>query len=98
MARVLSHMDWRNGTVRCEMALTGHTHTVSCVAQLSDGRIVSGCNERSLRVWDVSTGECVRQLTGHTAWVSCVTQLSDGLIVSGSGDSSLRVWDVETGE
>jgi WD40 repeat protein len=36
------------------------------VVALSDGqRVVSGSNDRTLRVWDVDTGECVRELKGH---------------------------------
>ena len=37
-----------------------------CVAVLGDGRIVSGSNDKTLRVWDLSSGECVQVLEGHT--------------------------------
>ena len=39
---------------------------VLCAAALSDGRVVSGSNDRTLKVWDASTSECLRTLTGHT--------------------------------
>ena len=41
---------------------------VLCAAALSDGRVVSGSNDRTLKVWDASTSECLRTLTGHTNW------------------------------
>ena len=62
------------------------------MVQLADGRIVTGCDDNSLRVWDITTGSCTQHLTGHTDGVPCVAQLADGRIVSGSQDKSLRVW------
>ena len=87
--RVLGHLC---PEPRLELELTGHTGNVYCVAQLADGRIVSGSRDKSLRVWDSETGDCTLQLIGHTHTVLCVAQLADGRIVSGSQDESLRVW------
>ena len=36
-----------------------------CVVALSNGRVVSGSDDRTLKVWDVSSGECLRTLCGH---------------------------------
>jgi WD40 repeat protein len=36
------------------------------VVALSDGRrVVSGSDDKTLRVWDADTGDCVRELKGH---------------------------------
>ena len=85
--------------------LSGHTDTVCFVTQLTDGRIVSGSRDNTLRVWDLGKSEdddgFVQELSGHTDWVNSVTQLTDGRIVSGSTDKTLRVWgyvDPETGD
>ena len=49
--------------------LTGHTYTVDSITQLTDGRIVSGSMDNTLRVWDLAKQEnedgYVRELTGH---------------------------------
>ena len=39
---------------------------VNCVAVLSNGRVVSGSDDRTLKVWKVSSGQCLGTLTGHT--------------------------------
>jgi WD40 repeat protein len=62
-----------------------------------DGRIVSGSNDKTLRVWDVSTGVCELELEGHDEGVYRVCMLPDGRIVSGSWDKTIRVWDTLTG-
>src|SRR3989304_6211724 len=87
-----------------ERTLEGHTDAVSCVSVFmgSDGhpRIVSGCQDHTLRVWSAETGLCERTLQGHTNSVICISFFigSDGdpRIVSGSSDKTLKVWS-ETG-
>jgi WD40 repeat protein len=77
--------------------LNGHTDIVTSVAFSSDGtHIVSGSNDKSVRVWDASTGMELKRLNGHTDNVTSVTFSSDSTrIISGSDDGSVRVWDLQ---
>ena len=63
------------------------------VCSLGDGRLASGSNDRTVRVW-AATGECVVTLEGHTStrYVRSVCSLGDGRLASGSDDSTVRVW------
>ena len=75
--------------------LYGHTSSVNCVSVFmgSDGtnRIVSGSDDKTLKVWNAESGVCERTQLGHTKWVLCVSVFmdSDGhpRIVIGSGKS-----------
>ncbi|TFK17156.1 WD40 repeat-like protein, partial [Coprinopsis marcescibilis] len=73
---------------------------VLAVGFSSDGtRIVSGSEDKSVRVWDASTGEMLKELEGHTGSVFSVGFSHDGTrIISGSADESVRVWDASTGQ
>jgi WD40 repeat protein/serine/threonine protein kinase len=76
--------------------LEGHTDRVRCVAVLPFGHVVSGSDDKTLRVWNASTGACERVLEGHSMDVTCVAVLPDGRVVSGSDDKTLRVWDASS--
>ena len=80
--------------------LQGHTSFVTSVAFSPDRRyIVSGSNDRTIRLWDAQTGGQVgNPLQGHTDSVQSVTFSPDGRhIVSGSYDRTIRFWDAQTG-
>ena len=80
----------------CQMTLQGHSSGVMGVA-LQDGVIVSGSDDKTIKIWSVETGECLKTLQGHSESVMGVA-LQDGVIVSGSGDKTIKIWSVETGE
>ena len=45
---------------------------MNSVAVFPDGqRVVSGSNDKTVKVWDVATGECVATLAGHSKSVWC---------------------------
>jgi WD40 repeat protein len=91
---------WDSSTGKTLKVLEGHIGVVWSVGFSSDGRqIVSGSEDKSVRVWDSSTGETLMVLKDHTGGVLSVEFSSDGeRIVSGSLDKSVRVWDSSTGE
>ena len=70
------------------------------VACSPDGRrIISGSNDRTIRIWDALTGSTVGEpLEGHNSWVSSIVCSPDGRsIISGSHDRAIRIWDAATG-
>ena len=81
----------------CVAVLNGHTHWVNSVAKLNETTIVSGSDDRTVRVWDLATKSCVAVLNGHTANVRSVATLNETTIISGSNDRTVRVWDLDIG-
>ncbi|KAG8706277.1 hypothetical protein FRC09_002492 [Ceratobasidium sp. 395] len=60
--------------------------------------IISGSNDKTIRIWDAHTGQPIGQpLEGHTGSVNSVVYSPDGAyIVSGSDDRTIRIWDAHT--
>ncbi|KAJ3897672.1 hypothetical protein F5879DRAFT_1074364 [Lentinula edodes] len=56
-------------------------------------KIVTGCDDYSIRIWDAKTGTQIGEpLQGHDNWVTSVSFSPDGTrIVSGSEDMALRI-------
>jgi len=78
----------------------GHTDNVSAIAITPDGlQLVSGSQDKCLRLWNLASGQCLHTLEGHSKRVTSIAITPDGhLAVSGSHDKTLRVWDLSSGE
>jgi WD40 repeat protein len=90
-----------NGITGSQMGvLSGHTGGVRSLTFLLEGAsIVSGSDDRSLKLWDVQTGGVIRTFCGHTDWVVSVSiSPSHTTIASGSWDKTICLWDIQTGE
>ena len=80
--------------------LWGHTSSVRAVSFTPDGkRAVSGSEDKTCMLWDLTTGEAIQTLRGHTSYVYAVSITPDGKrAVSGSEDNTCMLWDLTTGE
>ncbi|KAG9228127.1 WD40-repeat-containing domain protein, partial [Amylocarpus encephaloides] len=60
--------------------------------------VVSGSNDKTVRLWDAAIGALQQRLEGHTGWVTSVAFSPNGKqVVSGSVDRTVRLWDAATG-
>jgi WD40 repeat protein len=80
-------------------SLKGHS-SVSALAISSDGKtLISGGNDKALKVWDLSTGKLKQTLQSPSGKISAVAISPDGkTVVSGSGDRMVRIWDLAMGK
>ena len=54
---------------------------VTSVAVLSDGRIVSGSEDATFRIWDANSGDCVKKLSNYGKVSSTITYVSPASVV-----------------
>jgi WD40 repeat protein len=77
--------------------LEGHSHWVSALCALPDGRLASGSGDNTIRLWDLTTGTEAARLEGHSRSVNTLCALPDGRLASGSDDNTIRLWNLTTG-
>jgi len=80
--------------------LTGHTDFVKSLAFSPDGTsLVSGSNDKTIKLWDVQTGGVVKTFHGHTTRVRSVSISADcTTIASGSFEKTIHLWSIQTEE
>ena len=82
------------------VVLSGHTREVNCIAFSSDGpSLVSGSDDKTIKLWDVQTGNVVQTFFSHIEGVKSVSISVDcTTIASGHHDNTICLWDTQTGE
>nr|WP_322685973.1 caspase family protein [Nostoc sp. DedQUE07]MDZ8132322.1 caspase family protein [Nostoc sp. DedQUE07] len=87
---------WEASSGRVLLFLQGHEDGVKSVAFSPDGqRIISGSDDKTLRLWDLNGLPIGQPFVGHEDGVKSVAFSPDGQrIISGSDDKTLRLWDL----
>ena len=83
--------------------LQGHRDTITDLKFLPDQNfLVSGSEDRSIKIWNINTGELVRtivELNNFADFAENIIILNNkDFLVSGGRDSIIRIWNYKTGE
>jgi WD domain, G-beta repeat len=83
--------------------LTGHADKVTSVVMSPDGKtVVSGCADKTVKVWNLEKGKVIRTISGHSGEISSVAVSPDGNFlavgISDTPRSNVKVWHLETGK
>ena len=70
-----------------------HDDVVTCIEKVSNGNLISGSLDSTLRIWDANSGQLYRVFEGHTHEVVSIIELHNGNIASASHDNTINVWD-----
>ncbi|MFO1499291.1 MAG: TIR domain-containing protein [Verrucomicrobiota bacterium] len=61
-------------------------------------RVLTGSDDKMVRLWDAESGSCLAALEGHTAEIWSVAWSPDRLhVLTGSSDGTVRLWNLEEG-
>ncbi len=79
--------------------INAHSNQVRSLANIKNGYLVSGSDDKTIKIWDHLTGTLINTLIGDTTWgqTYIVKILSNNDIASGANDRKVRIWNSSTG-
>lgn len=78
---------WNSSTRICELTMSGHTNSVSCVSWSGSNIVYSGSHDKTIKAWDISaSGKCIQTLKNHAHWVNHLSLSTDHAIRKGGFD------------
>lgn len=72
------------------MTLTGHTHSVLCFTELPNQRLVSGSEDHTIRIWNLSSGVCERVILEHARNIEILPASGKFVCIN---INKLSIWD-----
>ena len=88
------------GSTTPNFTLEGHEKGVNCVAYYAGGDkpyLISGADDRNVKIWDYQNKACVQTLQGHAHNIAAVAFHPElPIILSGSEDGTFRIWHANT--
>lgn len=78
--------------------LLGHKDNVNVLATWPDKELfVSGSEDQTIKVWDISSGRLIRTIGEHGSAVDRLLALRNGTLLSCTFKGAVTIWNVETG-
>jgi len=75
--------------------LKGHDDAVYTVEfTINDQFVLSGGEDKTIKMWDLSTGDMVRETEAHYRAVKQIHCLNDGITIFSAGDRVVKSWTV----
>ncbi|XP_011697767.1 PREDICTED: phospholipase A-2-activating protein [Wasmannia auropunctata] len=79
-----------------QLNLAGHTAAVWCIADLSNGNIISGSADKLVIIWS-RDGSVLHKLTGHTDCVRDIVDIKEDEFLTCANDATIRHWSAKLG-
>jgi coatomer subunit beta' len=88
------------GNSNAHFTLNGHQKGVNCVDYAPTGEkpyLISGSDDKTVKIWDYQTKQCIQTLESHTNNVSsALFHPILPIILTGSEDGTVRIWHAAT--
>jgi WD40 repeat protein len=87
-------LDFNSVDVQHPHIMFGHVQIVRALQLLYKGFLLSGSDDRSIKLWDLDACVCVRTFEGHAEGVNDLKLMKNGNLASCSHDRTIKIWDL----
>jgi len=75
----------------------GYTQRITFLKQTSSGKLISGSDDESIKIWDIDTGEYLKSIDEQSGFVAYILILSiDSFFASFEQDFNLKLFDLNS--
>ncbi|MBD0336577.1 MAG: WD40 repeat domain-containing protein, partial [Cyanobacteria bacterium Co-bin13] len=86
-------------TVSLVRALEGHTRPIRTMLLVNGDTLISGSEDKTIRIWNLQQGTTEQTLEGHTSVVLALALSTDQqTLYSAGSDQSIIFWDIASGQ
>ena len=75
--------------------LDGHSDVITAILSLSNHKVISGSQDKDIRIWDMKESVFIGKLEGHKKTILALAiSLDEEILVSSSEDRTIRTWNL----
>ena len=73
---------------------TEHKGRINCLIKLSNNEIVTGGQDKTIKVWKIDNKNSLMTLSGHKSMIWSINEIKGNKVISGSSDNTALIWDL----
>ena len=77
-----------------QQTMSGHSKNVNCLILLTPNKLVSGSEDKTIKIWDIQKRLCVSTITGNYERIESLLKINDNTIAVGS-HHTIRVFNTD---
>ena len=83
-------------TAILEEMIVAHSNTVNCIKQLKIGLLISGSEDKSIKLWQIETKICIAIINVKNNIVTCFSELGNGDVAIGCSNGKIKILNLAT--
>lgn len=81
-------------SVQALSTIQAHDNEINCMIQLYDGRIITGSDDKTMKIWNINELKCEKIIQSLTEEIYAIVQINIEKIASGSSDFLIQLWNI----
>ena len=74
--------------------MSSHTKPITSLILLNENQLVSGSEDKTIKIWDIKKRQCISTITGNYEIINSLLKLNENTIAAGS-HSAIRIFNTE---